>query len=255
MAYALSAVIMMTMLGLAAGNYATSIIYRLPRGLKIPNDPPYCDSCRHYLEVRDLFPFFSWVVNRGKCRFCGVRVPALYAIVEWSSVMLFNAAFFQLGLGEPMILVIGLGMFLIILASHYYENQRYYNEILIAVVALAMLHRVLLDHTIYGATQGAYVGLLVALAGWGLAKLSHRGEKLRFPPACLMPVVSGLALGAPRVIDFVLLAAPLYALLKLLDRSEEQLLANAAGVITASISILVLLLFPHCVEIAGLASR
>ncbi len=252
LAQILSAVIMLTMLGLAAGNYATSIVYRLPRHLKIPNDPPYCDSCHHYLEVRDLFPFFSWVLNRGKCRFCGVAVPAMYAVIEWSSVMLFNLAYFQFGLSESMILVMALGMFLIIMASHYFENQRFYNEILISVTALAALLRVLHDGTIYGFVHGAYVGLLVGLIGWGVLCLKQK-KKVPFPQACLMPILAGLALGQAHVLDYVLLSLPFYAVLKAVGEKDSAYV-KSAGVVSGCMAIMLLVLYPCLADVRILLS-
>jgi hypothetical protein len=249
----LCAIILLTMLGLAAGNYATSIVYRLPRGLKIPNDPPYCDTCHHYLEPRDLFPFFSWVVNRGKCRFCGVAVPAMYAVIEWSSVMLFNLAYFQFGLTETMILVIALGMFLIIMASHYFENKRYYNEVLIAVTAFSALLRVLHDATIYGFARGAYVGLVVGLVGWGAACLKAK-HKIPFPHPCIMPILAGLALGRAHVFDFLLVALPLYAALKASSVKEPRF-AESAGVVSGCAAIIILTLYPHLVMMGSFFSR
>ena len=253
LAQILCAIIMLTMLGLAAGNYATSIVYRLPRGLKIPNDPPYCDTCHHYLEPRDLFPFFSWVYNRGKCRFCGVGVPAMYAVIEWSSVMLFNLAYFQFGLSETMILVIALGMFLIIMAAHYFENQRYYNEVLIAVAAFSTLLRVLHDGTIYGFVRGAYVGLIVGLIGWGLVCVKAK-KKVPFPHACLMPILAGLALGRSDAIEFTVVALPIYAALKA-SSDKEPRFSYSAGVISGCAAIMILTLYPHLIVLGSSMAR
>lgn len=34
-----------------------------------------CASCGQQLGAADLVPVFSWVARRGKCRFCGGRIP------------------------------------------------------------------------------------------------------------------------------------------------------------------------------------
>ena len=101
--------ILMFMLGIAAGNYVTSIIYRLPRGLVIANDPPYCEcDKRMYLSKRDLFPFFSWFLNKGQCRFCDIKIPVTYTIVEFLCGFLFVANWITYGMGEELILVLAI---------------------------------------------------------------------------------------------------------------------------------------------------
>ena len=35
-----------------------------------------CGSCGHTLGARDLIPVFSYLFRRGRCRYCGERIPA-----------------------------------------------------------------------------------------------------------------------------------------------------------------------------------
>ena len=35
-----------------------------------------CDSCGHTLGAADLVPVFSFLLRRGKCRYCGAKIPA-----------------------------------------------------------------------------------------------------------------------------------------------------------------------------------
>lgn len=35
-----------------------------------------CDSCGHALGARDLVPVFSYLLHRGRCRYCGAPIPA-----------------------------------------------------------------------------------------------------------------------------------------------------------------------------------
>ena len=218
-------VIMMTMVGLAAGNYATSIIYRLPRQLKIANDPPYCDSCRAYLSPRDLFPFFSWVFNKGKCRFCGVVISGQHAVVELSAVCLFNATYFTYGLGDGMITVIVLGMFLIILAAIAVEQGRIYTEIYSVTIAAGAVHRTLMDATIVNFIQGAYLALMAAIVLWGLDCLRQR-KKTPFPEYALAICLGGLIVGRDMLGDYLLWLLPLtlIALLIPIIRSKAILI-------------------------------
>lgn len=243
--WTISVVIMFTMLGLACGNYATSIIYRMPLGLKIPNDPPYCDSCRQYLEVRDLFPFFSWLFNRGKCRYCGVNIPALYAVVEWSSVMLFVLSVLQLGLSEAMILALLLGMFFIILASHHYQQGRFYIQILLSLVGIAAVSRTLHDGTIFTIVRGCYWGMVIGMIPWGWRCIKAK-TRLPFPETGLIPVIAGAALGSAMLPDFLVYGALWWcAVLALAMQRRDDAMVQSSGVIAASITVILLTIYPH----------
>ncbi len=42
----------------------------------------HCEHCNHILEVYDLIPIFSYLVTRGKCRYCGECIGRENLIVE-----------------------------------------------------------------------------------------------------------------------------------------------------------------------------
>ena len=42
----------------------------------------HCDSCGHELSTLDLIPVISWLALKGKCRYCGAKVPARDVIFE-----------------------------------------------------------------------------------------------------------------------------------------------------------------------------
>jgi leader peptidase (prepilin peptidase) / N-methyltransferase len=62
-------IIWMLVLGPAVGNYACSVVYRLPRGKTPFERHPYCGHCNADLKPIDLFPIWSWLSTKGKCRF------------------------------------------------------------------------------------------------------------------------------------------------------------------------------------------
>ena len=57
-----------------------------------------CNSCRRNLDARDLVPVFSWLICKGRCRTCRAKVPAVYAIFEAATGIVFVAAYLKLGL-------------------------------------------------------------------------------------------------------------------------------------------------------------
>lgn len=48
-----------------------------------------CDHCGHQLGAGDLVPIFSWIVHKGKCKYCGEKIPVKYTIIEIMMGILF----------------------------------------------------------------------------------------------------------------------------------------------------------------------
>jgi leader peptidase (prepilin peptidase)/N-methyltransferase len=69
-------------LGLVLGSFLTMLTYRVPRGLSIVSPPSSCPRCHSRLQPRDLVPVFSWLINRGRCRYCQTPMSLRYAVIE-----------------------------------------------------------------------------------------------------------------------------------------------------------------------------
>ena len=68
--------------GLAVGSFLNVCIYRLPLEKSIVFPPSKCPKCEHRLGVLDLFPVFSFLFLRGKCRYCKTKIYWRYPVVE-----------------------------------------------------------------------------------------------------------------------------------------------------------------------------
>ena len=85
---------MLIFAGLALGSFVNALIWRLHkqerildkkrptqadkvrlRQLSITKGRSMCMSCGHELTTKDLVPVASWLWLRGKCRYCGARIP------------------------------------------------------------------------------------------------------------------------------------------------------------------------------------
>ena len=62
--------------GAAGGSFVNCLSWRLVRGQKVSKGRSCCPSCGHVLGVLDLVPVVSWFALRGRCRYCGAKVPA-----------------------------------------------------------------------------------------------------------------------------------------------------------------------------------
>ena len=89
----------MSLLGLAVGSFLNLNIDRIPRGQSIVSPPSQCDSCQRRLSPLDLVPLLSYLWLRGKCRYCGVRIPLRAFLVEVAAAVLFGVVAYRFGVG------------------------------------------------------------------------------------------------------------------------------------------------------------
>ena len=74
--------ILLFLLGLCVGSFCNVLIYRLPKEEEFVRTPSHCMTCGHELKWYELIPLLSWLIQKGKCRACGVKLSPQYPIVE-----------------------------------------------------------------------------------------------------------------------------------------------------------------------------
>lgn len=111
--------IIVTLLGLLVGSFLNVVIYRLPVMLKrewqrdcaqlngeaepeqetfnICTPRSRCSHCQHQLGALDNIPLVSWLMLRGRCRYCKAGVSKRYPLVELSTAILSAVAVWRFG--------------------------------------------------------------------------------------------------------------------------------------------------------------
>lgn len=72
-------------LGLIFGSFATVVAYRVPRGTSIVTGRSRCPSCDKQIAWYDNIPLLGYLLLRGKCRNCGVRISPRYFWIEFAT--------------------------------------------------------------------------------------------------------------------------------------------------------------------------
>jgi leader peptidase (prepilin peptidase)/N-methyltransferase len=78
-------------LGLAFGSFMALAIYRVPTEESLAHPRSRCRSCSAPIRTADTIPVISWLMLRGRCRACGVRISPVYPLTELASGGLFVA--------------------------------------------------------------------------------------------------------------------------------------------------------------------
>lgn len=79
--------------GLAIGSFLNVLIDRIPRNEPIVKSRSYCESCKKKLKWIDLIPILSFIVLKGKCRYCRSSISIYYPVVEFLTGIVFISLF------------------------------------------------------------------------------------------------------------------------------------------------------------------
>lgn len=85
------------LLGSVIGSFLNVVILRTPLKQSIITEPSHCFSCGHRLAWYDMFPIFSWLFLRGRCRYCKKPYSPRYMIFEAITAVLYCLAFLIFG--------------------------------------------------------------------------------------------------------------------------------------------------------------
>ena len=95
-----SIIAILAVLGLCAGSFVNALVWRLheqetkkSKKLSILNGRSMCPDCKHVLAWYDLIPVLSWVVLRGKCRYCHKPISPQYPLVELIMAVVFAGSY------------------------------------------------------------------------------------------------------------------------------------------------------------------
>ncbi|HUC39420.1 MAG TPA: prepilin peptidase [Gemmatimonadales bacterium] len=68
--------------GAVLGSFLNVCVYRIPAGQSIVHPRSRCPSCKQPIAWRDNIPIVSWLVLRGRCRWCLKPISVQYPLVE-----------------------------------------------------------------------------------------------------------------------------------------------------------------------------
>ncbi|MEO6886201.1 MAG: prepilin peptidase [Jatrophihabitantaceae bacterium] len=132
-------VALIALLGLAIGSFLNVVIYRVPRSESIAFPASHCPSCQTNLRPWHNIPVLSWLVLRGRCCYCNVRISARYPLVEAGTAALFAAITLRFGLSVELPAYLYLAAIGVTLAMIDFDARRLPDTIVLPSYAVAVL--------------------------------------------------------------------------------------------------------------------
>jgi len=195
--------------GFMAGNFACSLVHRLPHGKSMLADAPYCGTCAHPLSELDLLPVIGALMLRHRCRYCGTPYPTSHTWTELLVGLLFVLAFLHYGFSDQFLLVVFIGIFLITLAAIEVNENIIMGKIVLCVVVFGMLYRTLQDGTLFNFFNGGLLGLILGALLWR-KQIKPVGHIYSLPKPVELLAVGGICVGEHNMPVYLVLFALFY---------------------------------------------
>lgn len=149
-------------LGLIIGSFLNVVIYRLPANKSIINPPSHCPHCKQRLKAIDLIPVLSYLLNKGKCRYCREKISIQYPLVELLTGLLFFAAYLKFGFSSYLFIILLLLSALIVVSIIDLKYMIIPNQITYGGLILSLFFAFIFDYiTLFNAFLGIIIPSLV----------------------------------------------------------------------------------------------
>jgi leader peptidase (prepilin peptidase)/N-methyltransferase len=203
--------------GSVIGSFLNVCIYRLPKEESIVTPRSRCPACQTAIRPIDNIPLVSYLLLRGHCRACGVRIAWRYPLVEALTGGLFAVTVARFGLGLDTAILLAFLAALIVVSFIDLDHQIIPNAVTLPGIPLGLLAGLLVGNPpvldrLIGTLAGAgflylvlyYGGILygqeamgegdlnlIAMVG---AFLGWRGVVITILAGCLLGAAVGVGL-------------------------------------------------------------
>ncbi|MBI1272080.1 hypothetical protein GC174_16755 [bacterium] len=96
--YALARVVLVVVLGICVGSFLNVVALRSLKEQSWIFKKSHCPSCEHHLGILDLIPIISYLILKGRCRYCNTVISWQYPVVEAFTGLMFYLIFNFFGL-------------------------------------------------------------------------------------------------------------------------------------------------------------
>ncbi|MBP2032191.1 leader peptidase (prepilin peptidase)/N-methyltransferase [Clostridium algifaecis] len=165
--------------GTIIGSFLNVCIYRIPLQESVVYTPSHCTSCGRKIKWYDLIPVASYIVLKGKCRYCGEKISKKYPIVEFVTGILYLMLYVKFGISISIVKYITFISILIVVGIIDFNTTNVYFETTIvglisSIIFLASYYYIGFPVKTYvygGILGGGLLSLIIVITkggmGWG----------------------------------------------------------------------------------------
>lgn len=188
------------------GSFITMISYRLPLDDSIiKKKRSFCPKCKHILGWASLIPVLSYLLQKGKCRYCKSKIPVRYLLIELSTIAILTFIYLNLGLtfNSAILAILAILLLIIIVTDleHYIIPDSIQILLFINAIIYILYNNINLLHSLLSGVLYASLGLALY---YSFLKIMKK-EALGFGDIKFMGI-AGMFLGYYEISTFLLLS-------------------------------------------------
>ncbi|OGY53761.1 MAG: hypothetical protein A3A24_02515 [Candidatus Buchananbacteria bacterium RIFCSPLOWO2_01_FULL_46_12] len=157
-------IILLFIFGLAIGSFLNVVVYRFSQNQSLLFPASHCPHCKRKIKLYDNIPLISFIILRGRCRFCQKPIAWQYPLVEFFTALIFVWLYWQFGLTGQFFTILIFALFLVVI---FLYDLKYYL-ILDRVTIPAAVLAILLNYFIGADLSNLFLAGLVGAAFFGL---------------------------------------------------------------------------------------
>ncbi|MEE9573828.1 MAG: prepilin peptidase [Candidatus Neomarinimicrobiota bacterium] len=167
-------------IGLVIGSFLNVCIYRLQKHVSISQPRSHCPNCKHQLKIWENIPVLSYLVLRGKCSNCKIKISLRYPLVEILTALVFFVIYYYFDISLETFSLIVFFSIVIIITFIDIDVQLIPNNLLIISILPIIVYILIsqsnsyLNHII-GAILLALLFLIIGYFGKLIYKVDSMG--------------------------------------------------------------------------------
>lgn len=154
-------------LGLVLGSFANLCIYRIPNTISIVFPRSYCESCKRSIKPYDLLPIASYLLLKGRCRFCKAHIDKRNIRVEIMTLIMSLIIYAKYSIGFKYFILLTITLILIIITFIDIEHLIIPDSLVITILFLSTVRiiykEVFISSEKYIYFKEALVGLIFGM--------------------------------------------------------------------------------------------
>jgi leader peptidase (prepilin peptidase)/N-methyltransferase len=160
--------------GLALGSFLNVVAARVPLKRSVVKPGSACMSCSAPISWRDNLPLVSYVLLRGRCRSCRIRIPLRYPAVELATAALWVGCGLSFGLTLEALVAAFFCAALVAVSATDLEHRIIPNRIVVPAAGVVLAAQTALHPSpewalgALGAAGFLFVAALAYPAGMGM---------------------------------------------------------------------------------------
>lgn len=166
-------IIIILFFGLFIGSFLNVCIYRIPRRESIAYPPSHCPNCNNKIKYYDLIPVLSYMILKGKCRYCKEKISIKYLLIEMLTGIVYVLSYIRFGTSIEFVKSALILSILIAVAFIDLEYSIIPVKLMIFACAAGILLNIigykldgnLLDYLYGFLLGGGVIGAIVAITG------------------------------------------------------------------------------------------